>query len=138
MQNKVNQILESGASYFENVEQALEEQATVFQISELLETVESLAKRVLLLEQENASLRELVCCGDEKGTKANPIEVVDSNRVPYELAEEVLPTVPPRVLSAVSGQRCRPRIPFASQELYPSLSPDNSATRTISRIRKAQ
>ena len=133
MQKKVNQILESGASRFDNVEQALEEKASIFQLSELSETIESLTKRVSLLEKENASLRESVCRCEEQGTKENLI-VVDSDGVPYESAEEeeVLPTVPPQVLPAVSGQRCRPRIPFTSRALYPSISPDDGASRTIS------
>ena len=116
MQKKVNQILESGSSRFDNVEQALEERTTVFQFSELSETVESLVKRVSSLEKENAALRESVCRCEERGTKENLIEIVDSDGVPYESAEEdeVLPTVPAQVLPAVSGQRCRPRIPFAS------------------------
>ena len=58
VQKKVNQILESGASRFDNLEQALEERATIFQLSEMSETVESLAKKVEALEKENASLRE--------------------------------------------------------------------------------
>ena len=95
VQNKVNQILESGASRFDNVEQALEERATILQLSELSETVESLTKRVSNLERENTVLRESVCRCDEWGTKENPI-VVDSDGVPYESAEEeeVIPTVP--------------------------------------------
>ena len=117
----------------------MEERATVFQLSELSETMESLAKRVSVLEKENALLRESVCRCEEQGTKENLI-VVDSDGVPFELAEEdeVLPTVPPQVLPAVSGQRCRPRVPFASRHLYPSLSPVDGVTRTISRIHKAQ
>ena len=51
---RVNQILGSGASRFDNVEEALEERATIFQLSDLSETVESLAKRVASLEKENA------------------------------------------------------------------------------------
>ena len=140
VQKKVNQILESGASRFDNVEQALEERATIFQLSELSETVESLTKRVSALEKENTSLRELVCRCEEKGTKENPIEIVDSDGVPYESAEEdeVLPTVPAQVLPAMSGQRCHSQIPFASHHLYPSLSPADGATRTILRIRSSR
>ena len=131
VQKKVNQILESGASRFDNVEQALEERVTVFQLSELSETIKSLTKRVSALEKENLSLKASVgqC---EEGTKENPI-VVDSDGVPYESAEEdeVIPTVPPQVLPAVSGQRCCPRVPFASHHLYPSISPADGATRTV-------
>ena len=65
MQNKVNQILESGASRFDNVEQALEERATIFQLSEVSETIESLSKRVAALEKENAELKESVCHCEE-------------------------------------------------------------------------
>ena len=135
VQKKVNQILESSASRFDNVEQALEERATIFQLSELSETIESLTKRVSSLEKENTFLRESVCRCDEKGTKENPI-VVDSDGVPYESAEEdvALPTVPSQVLPAVSGQRCRPRVPLASRHFYPSLSPADGASRTVSRI----
>ena len=80
-------------------------------------------------------MRELVCRCEEQGTKDNPI-VVDSDGVPYESAEEgeVLPTVPSQVLPAVSGQRCRPQVPFASRHLFPSISPANGASRTVSRI----
>ena len=80
-----------------------------------------------------------MCRCDEKGTKENPI-VVDSDGVPYETAEEdkALPTVPPQVLPAVSGQRCKPRIPLASRHLYPSLSPADGVTRTVSQIRQAR
>ena len=126
-------------SRFDKIEQALEERATVFQLSELSETVESLVKKVSSLEKENASLRESQCrC--EEGTKENPIEIVDSDGVPFESAEEdeVLPTVPAQVLPAMSGQRCHPCIPFASHELDPSLSPDDGATHTVSRIRQAR
>ena len=84
VQKKVNQILESGSSHFDNVEQALEERATIFQLSELSEAVESLTKRVSVLEKENSALRESVChCGE--GTKENLI-IVDSDGVPYESA----------------------------------------------------
>ena len=135
VQSKVNQILESRASCFDDVEQALEERATIFQLSELSETIESLTKRVSVLEKENSSLRESVCRCEEKGTKENPI-LVDSDGVPYESAEEdeVIPTVPPQVLPAVSGQRCKPHVPLASRHLYPSLSPADGASRTVSRI----
>ena len=118
----------------------VEERATIFQLSELSETVDKLMKRVSALEHENTSLRESVCCcGEEQGTKENPIGV-DSDGVPYESAEEdeVLPTVPSQVLPAVSGQRCRPRVPFASRLYYPSISPADGATRTVSRIRSAR
>ena len=140
MQKKVNQILESGASRFDNMEQALEERATVFQLSELSETVESLVKRVSSLEKENSELRESRCRCEEQGSRENPIEIVDSEGVPYELAEEdeVLPTVPSQVLPAVSGQRCRPSVPFASRLHYPSVSPADGVTRTVSRIRSAR
>ena len=88
----MNQILESGSSRFDNVEQALEERATVFQLSELSETVESLVKKVSALEKENAELREARGrCGE--GSKENPIEIVDSDGVPYESAEEEDPAL---------------------------------------------
>ena len=65
---------------------------------------------------------------------------MDSDGVPYESAEEdeVIPTVPAQVLPAMSGQCCRPRVPFASCHLYPSLSPADGASHTVSQIRKAQ
>ena len=141
VQLKVNQILESSTIHFDNLEQALEERATIFQLSELSETIESLVKWVSALEKENSKLRELVCRCDDKGSKENPIEVEDSNTgLSYDSTEgeEVLPTVLPQVLPTVSGQRCRPHIPFASRALYPSLSPDNGATRSLSRICKAR
>ena len=109
----------------------------MFQLSELSETVESLVKKVAALEKENAALRESSCRCEEKGTKGNPIEIVDSDGVLFKSAEEdeVVPTIPAQVLPAMSGQRCCPCIPFASHHLYPSVSPDDGAARTISSVR---
>jgi hypothetical protein len=52
----LTKVLETGALHFENMEQALEERATVAQLSELSATLAALTKRVEGLEKESTEV----------------------------------------------------------------------------------
>ena len=136
---RLSEVMERGSERFDAIESCLEERATVVQLSELSFKLDKLVSRVEDLEDENKELKAQVCTCDKYEARVPKEESDDGLSYATPEEESIRLPVPPVVLPAVSGQRCKPsRGHLLSRLRFPSLSPGGSVTRSATKIRSSR